>query len=123
MRVLTTQTVQVDDASSFSTDIHKQGYSGLMGLGPNSGSQVLDKVGKKKGAESVLTRVFQQTKSATNYITFLLDRKGTTQGFTGQFTISEIVPELKNVTDMPKLDVDEINRLLKSGVPIAPATT
>ncbi|KAJ8080231.1 hypothetical protein PM082_017061 [Marasmius tenuissimus] len=106
--------LQVDDASSFSTDIHKQGYSGLMGLGPNSGSQVLDKAGSKQSADSVLTRVFQQTKSATNYITFLLDRKGTTQGYTGQFTIGEIAPNLQNVTSMPKLDVEEVNRLLKS---------
>lgn len=106
--------LQVNDASTFSTDIHAQGYSGLMGLGPNSGSQVLDKIGKHKNADSVLTRVFQQSKASANYITFLLDRKGSNQGFTGQFTISEVVPQFSNVTSMPKLDVEEVLRVLDS---------
>ncbi|KAF9262852.1 acid protease [Marasmius fiardii PR-910] len=106
--------LQVTDASSFSTDIHAQGYSGLMGLGPNSGSQVLDKIGSHKNADSVLTRVFQQSKASSNYITFLLDRKGSSQGYTGQFTISEVVPQFSNITSMPKLDVEEVLRVLNS---------
>ncbi|KAL0565110.1 hypothetical protein V5O48_016923 [Marasmius crinis-equi] len=106
--------LQVDDARSFSTDIHKQGYSGLMGLGPNSGSQVLDKVGKKQSADSVLTRVFQQTNAKSNYITFLLDRKGTNQSYTGQFTIGEIASDFSAITNMPKLDVEEVHKLLDS---------
>lgn len=64
----------------------------------------------------MLTRLFSQNKTSDNYITFLLDRKGDpTDPFTGQFTISEIVPGFENITTMPKLDVDTVNRLLQAG--------
>ncbi|KAG7088168.1 hypothetical protein E1B28_012189 [Marasmius oreades] len=106
--------LQVNDASTFSTDIQAQGYSGLMGLGPNSGSQVLDKIGKNHNADSVLSRVFQQSKASSNYVTFLLDRKGSNQGYTGQFTISETLPQFSNITSMPKLNVEEVLKLLDS---------
>jgi hypothetical protein len=34
---------------------------------------------------------------------------------TGQLTISEVIPGLENITSMPKLDVDTVNRLLQAG--------
>lgn len=107
--------VLVTDASSFSSNIHTQGYDGLMGLGPNDGSQVYDKLDKDSGS-SVLTRIFEQNKTSANYISFLLDRKGDpTSDFTGQFTISELVPGFENITSMPKLDVETVHKLLDQG--------
>lgn len=106
--------VQVTDASSFSTDIHAQGYDGLLGIGPNEGSQIKDKLDPDDhSADNLLNRIFQSQKSMENYITFSLDRKNDpTEEVTGQFTISSIIPGLEGVKDMPKLDVETVHRLL-----------
>jgi hypothetical protein len=105
----------VKDASSFSTDIHKQGYDGLMGLGPNEGSRVYDEVDSDAGS-SVITRMFESDTTTDNYITFLLDRKtDPTADFKGQFTVSEVVKGFEAVTSMPKLDVQAVHRLLNDG--------
>ena len=107
--------MNVVDTSTFTSDIHQQGYNGLLGLGPNSGSVIRKKVGNS-AANSFMQRVLQQTKATANYITFLLDRKNDPgQSLTGQFTINEVLPTFSNVTSMPKLDVDKVNRLLKAG--------
>ncbi|KAF9464127.1 aspartic peptidase domain-containing protein [Collybia nuda] len=104
----------VGNTSTFSSNIHAQGYDGLFGLGPNKGSQVRKKLDGNTG-DTMLTRIFSQNKTSANYITFLLDRKGDpTDPFTGQFTLSEIVPGFENITTMPKLDVDTVNRLLQA---------
>jgi hypothetical protein len=100
--------VLVNDTSSFSMDIATQGFHGLIGLGPDTGSIICKKYGKGKGI-SILFRVFEQDCTTDNYITFLLDRRsdpGNT--VTGQFTVSELVPELQNITSTPKLNVDHI---------------
>lgn len=98
----------VEDTSTFSSDIHLQGYDGLLGLGPNSGSVVRDKVDSTAG-DTMLERIFSQDKETDNYITFLLDRLGDpTPSFTGQFTVSELVPGFENITSMPKLKIDEV---------------
>jgi len=109
------QLVNVVDTSTFAANFHLQGYDGFLGLGPNSGSIIRKKVGGNTG-NSFLQRVLQQGKTAANYITFLLDRKndvGST--VTGQFTVNEILTVFSNITSMPKLDVDKVNRLLKAG--------
>lgn len=107
--------VNVVDTSTFTSNIHQQGYDGLLGLGPNSGSVIRKKVGKAVG-NSFLYRFFSQSKASAYFITFFLDRKndpGATA--TGQFTINEVLPSLSDITSMPKLDVDKVNRLLKAG--------
>ncbi|KAF8650170.1 hypothetical protein AX16_005404 [Volvariella volvacea WC 439] len=104
----------VSDTSTFTADIHAQGYDGLLGLGPNEASVIYDKVDGPAG-DSLLTRIFEQDHHTSNYISFLLDRKGDPiDPFTGQLTISEIVPGFENITEMPKLDVDKVNRLLEA---------
>ena len=103
------------DTSTFTSDIHSQGYDGLLGLGPNEGSVVHDEV-DNDSADSLLFRIFEQDKSTSNYISFLLDRKGDpTDPFTGQFTISQVAPGFEAITKMPQLDVDKVNRLLDAG--------
>jgi hypothetical protein len=104
----------VTDTSSFSTDIHTQGYDGLLGLGPNKGSVIRKKLDGDTG-DTTLTHIFEQSPSNESYITVLLDRKSDpTDTFTGQLTISELVKGFENITSMPKLDVDTVNRLLSS---------
>ncbi|TFK24926.1 acid protease [Coprinopsis marcescibilis] len=104
----------VKDASTFSSDIHDQGYDGLFGLGPNSGSVIRKKL-DKKGADTFMQNIFNNADLDRNYITVLLDRKkDPSDPFQGQMTISEIIPEFANITSAPKLDVDTVMRLLKS---------
>ena len=58
-------------------DIESQGFEGLIGLGPNTGSTILDKVDDDSG-NRVLDRVFSQNTTSANYLTILLDRIGDT---------------------------------------------
>lgn len=45
----------------------------------------------------------------------MLNRNGDPlEQWTGQFTINEVVPGFENITTMPKLDVETVNRLLNS---------
>jgi hypothetical protein len=101
----------VKDTSSFSLDIKAQGFEGLIGLGPNTGSVILDKLDNDAG-NSVLNRIFSQNSTSSNYLTLLLDRKSAAnQSFTGQLTISEPVAGFENITNMPKLAVEKVHRL------------
>ncbi|KAF5343209.1 hypothetical protein D9758_013441 [Tetrapyrgos nigripes] len=107
----------VTDASSFSSNIHDQGYDGLMGLGPNAGSQILDKLDDDADGNSVLYHIFQKSSSNENYITFFLNRNGDPSApplQTGQLTINEVLNQYQNISQMPKLDLETVHRLLKS---------
>ena len=42
----------MQDTSSFSVDIKSQGYEGLIGIGPNTGSVIRDEIGEAIGGES-----------------------------------------------------------------------
>ena len=102
------RSVLVTNTSSFSTDITTQGYQGLVGLGPNSGSVVRQKMGDASG-DSMLNRIFQLNKTSQNYITFLLGRQGDSgETFSGQFTISEPVSGFENITSQPKMNVETV---------------
>ena len=72
---------------------------------------------KLKGdtGDTTLINLFKQNSTTDSYITVLLNRAADPmQQLTGQFTINEIVPGLTNITSMPKLDVNTVNRLLAS---------
>ena len=100
------------DTSTFTANIHSQGYDGLFGLGNNDGSIIH----KKTKANTFLDHVFSQDKLSDNYITILLDRKFDPNAtYSGQLTISELFPGYEQIAKMPKLDVDKVNRLLKGG--------
>ncbi|RXW25329.1 hypothetical protein EST38_g510 [Candolleomyces aberdarensis] len=104
----------VEDTASFTGDIRSQGYQGLLGLGPNTGSLVRKKL-DKKNADTILQNVFNKAGLGQNYITMLLDRKnGVGNPFKGEMTISEVLPGFENITSMPRLDVETVTRLLKS---------
>ncbi|KAJ7130896.1 aspartic peptidase A1 [Mycena filopes] len=102
--------LQVADASSFSTD---SAYNGLIGLGPNEGSAIQEKLDGSAG-DTLLNRIFQQNKTTANYITFLLDRKNDPgEPFTGQFTIGVPAAGYENITSQEKLNVESVHKLLE----------
>ena len=104
-------TVRVVDTSAFSVNIQDQGYSGLIGLGPNTGSKIRAYIDDPSG-DSVMNRIFLANNSASNYMTLLLNRQGSpTVQPTGQMTISEILPQYQNITSMPKLTVGKVHKL------------
>jgi hypothetical protein len=77
---------------------------------------VRQKISSDSRGDTLLTHIFESDGLTDNYISFLLDRKGVPNPpFKGQITISEIVPGFENITSMPKIDVDSVNRLLKAG--------
>jgi len=72
---------------------------------------VRDKVGNSAG-DSLLFRVFEQNKTSQNFLSILLDRQGDPdESFTGQLTISELVPGFDNVTSQPKLTIKDVPTL------------
>jgi len=103
--------LRVQDTSTFSMDIQSQGFLGLMGLGPNTGSKISDKIADATG-DSVLNRIFSANNFTSNYITMLLNRQNDpNQQWTGQMTVSEVLPQYGNITSMRNLTVDKVHRL------------
>lgn len=97
----------VTNTSSFSTNIHAEGYDGLIGLGPNSGSSIYKKLGSS--GNNPLNRIFQQTSSSSDYITMMLSRSGDPgSNITGQFTVGEVLPGFENITSMSKLSIEKV---------------
>jgi len=92
-------------------NIEAQGFSGLIGLGPNSGSKIWDEIDETSGY-SVLNRIFVENNVSSPYITFYLDRaNGTVVSNTGLMTIDEVLPQYSNITSHTKLMVDKVHRL------------
>jgi hypothetical protein len=109
--LLTSHTVLVTNVSSFSTNIHANGYDGLIGLGPNSGSSIYKKLSGKSG-NSPINRIFEQMSSSNDYLTMMLSRKGDPgSNITGQFTIGEVVPGFENITSMPQLSIEKVYKV------------
>jgi len=106
--------VLVQNTSTFSVDILSQGFSGLMGLGPNSGSKIHSKINDAT-SDSVLTRIFSANNFASNYITFLLNRQNDhAQHLSGQLTIAEILPQFANISSMRNLTVEKVRKLTQA---------
>ncbi|KZT19519.1 acid protease [Neolentinus lepideus HHB14362 ss-1] len=103
--------LMVTNTSSFSTDIGSQGYNGLVGLGPNSGSVIYQKIDDSTG-DAVLNRIFSQNSTSQNFISFTLSRLGDPMdNIPGTFTISQVIPGFENITSMPKLSVEKVHKL------------
>ncbi|KAL1743093.1 aspartic peptidase domain-containing protein [Schizophyllum fasciatum] len=81
---------------------------GLIGLGPNSGSNVYVELGSDKGM-AVLDSIFTQNTSTPNYITVLLGRlDDPTDTFPGDLTVGSTLDNYTDVEKQPKLDVTEV---------------
>lgn len=103
----------VNDTSTFSTNIQAQGYSGLIGLGPNAGSNIANEFDDDDpSGDSPIDRIFSLNQTSQNYITILLDRRGDpSDNFTGQITVSELVSGYESVINQPKLPVLKLRDL------------
>lgn len=102
--------MQVVDTSTFSLNIQAQGFSGLIGLGPNSGSKIYDDLSGSTG-DSVLNRIFIENNVSSPSITFHLDRANGSVSNTGMLTIDEVLPQYSNITSYTKLPIDKVHRL------------
>ncbi|KAF9220898.1 acid protease [Gyrodon lividus] len=102
----------VTNTSTFSANIHVEGYDGLIGLGPNSGSSIYKKLSGDTG-NSAINRIFQQSSSSSNdYLTLMLNRNGDPgDQIIGQFTMSEVVPGFENITNQPQLAVEKVYKV------------
>ncbi|KAF5380669.1 hypothetical protein D9757_007060 [Collybiopsis confluens] len=82
---------------------------GLIGLGPNIGSNIYATIKNSTGA-SVCDRIFLQNTSTPNYITVNLGRlDDPSQNFPGNITIGELLDGLESVTSSPRLEVTTVS--------------
>lgn len=82
---------------------------GLLGLGPNSGSNIHDALKKQPAGDTVLDRIFRQDPSTPNILTVLLSRSDDpNEQYPGQITVSDILPDRQGILDQPKLPVKAV---------------
>ncbi len=80
--------------------------TGLVGLGPNTGSVVHDTLDDQPGGDTPLDRIFRQNLTTPNYVTVLLNRlNDTAEKNTGAMTIGEVLPQYSNISNRPKVPV------------------
>ena len=80
---------------------------GLIGLGPNKGSNVFSAVGSSAGA-AVVDRIFRQNTSTPNFLSVLLGRyDDPTDTFPGDITVGDILQGYDNISSQSKLDVTQ----------------
>ena len=83
--------------------------TGLIGLGPNFGSQVHAALGDSSG-DAVLDRIFKQNTSTPNYLTILLGRDDDPSNrFPGDLTVGEILPGYETISSQPQLNVSQVS--------------
>jgi len=81
-----------------------EGY-GLIGLGPSSKSEVLSALNNSAG-DPPIDRIFRQDTSVPNFISVLLNRPNDTHAtYTGEMTISQVLPLFQNISSQPKVPV------------------
>jgi hypothetical protein len=86
--------------------------TGLIGLGPSSGSQIRQTLMNSTG-DPPLDQIFRQDTSIPNFISVLLNRPNdTAELYTGEMTISEILPEFQNVSSQTKVPVTVLQSTL-----------
>ena len=101
-------TVQ-DQAFILDTSGNNPSGEGLIGLGPNTGSEVHATLNNANG-DTPLDRIFRQNTSTPNILTIYLGRSDDpTDPFPGDLTIGAPIPDYANVTTMPKLPVFEVS--------------
>jgi len=87
---------------------------GLIGLGPSTGSQVLNTLQNSTG-DPPIDRIFRQDTSVPNFISVLLNRPNDTHAtYTGEMTISEVLPLFQNISSQPKVPVTVLQSSLNT---------
>ena len=88
------------------SDDSPEGF-GLIGLGPSIGSNILVALNNSAG-DPPIDRIFQQNTSLPTFITVLLSRppaNDADETYTGEVTISEVLPLFQNISNQPKVPV------------------
>jgi hypothetical protein len=87
---------------------------GLIGLGPSTGSQVLNTI-KTSVGDPPIDRIFRQDTSVPNFISVLLNRPNDAKAaYTGEMTISEVLPLFQNISSQPKVPVSVLQSALNT---------
>lgn len=103
LRPLTRVLVQVQPSS-----VYPEGQ-GLIGLGPNVGSNIHSALKGQRNGDTVLDRIFRQDPSTPNILTILLSRSNdTTEQYPGEITVSDIITGFENITNQPQLNVKTV---------------
>ena len=98
--MLTGTLVQVNSSSA------NPAGQGLIGLGPNVGSNVHDALKKQPQGDTVLDQIFRQDPSTPNTLTILLSRSDDpSEPYPGEITVSDILTGMQTVVNQPKLTV------------------
>ncbi|KAG5644774.1 hypothetical protein DXG03_007682 [Asterophora parasitica] len=86
-------------------DQENKAGEGIIGLGPNDGSNIYQEIGNAAGA-ALIDRIFLQNQSMPTYITVLLGRsEDPTDFYSGSLTIGEVLNDFEDVLKQPKLPV------------------
>ncbi|KAF5382468.1 hypothetical protein D9615_002731 [Tricholomella constricta] len=81
---------------------------GIIGLGPNAGSNIYQEMKNVAGA-ALVDRIFLQNRTTPNYLTFLLGRSDDpTDFYSGSLTIGEVLDRFEDVLKQPKLPVVDV---------------
>ncbi|KAH9172154.1 aspartic peptidase domain-containing protein, partial [Lactarius sanguifluus] len=87
--------------------------TGLIGLGPNTGSRVHDALNDQSAGDTPLDRIFRQNLTTPNYLTVLLNRlNDTAEKYTGAMTIGEVLPQYSNILNQPKVPVSVLDSII-----------
>jgi hypothetical protein len=90
-------------------DIQTLQGSGLIGLGPNGGSNVFRDMNQSPAGHTVLDSLFLQNPQTPNILTILLGRSDDpSDKFPGDLTVGETIPGYEDITNQPKLDVTKL---------------
>ncbi|CCM01494.1 uncharacterized protein FIBRA_03548 [Fibroporia radiculosa] len=102
---LTFDDFTVENQAFLNATQNSAGDPGILGLGPNSGSDIYEQFNDETG-DTVLNRIFLQNTSTPNYITVLLGRSDDVAvPYPGDITIGQPLPTYENITSQPKLSV------------------
>ena len=83
--------------------------TGLIGLGPSSGSNILSTLNSAAG-NTPLDSIFLLDLTTPNFLSILLGRADEPGApFPGDITVGEILPGYENVTSQPQLNVTEVS--------------
>ena len=83
--------------------------TGLIGLGPNFGSQIHGQLNDTSG-DAVLDRIFKQNATTPNILTILLGRDDDpSDRFPGDLTVGETLPGYDAINSQPKLNVTQVS--------------
>jgi hypothetical protein len=98
----------MDQAFILDTSGNNPSNEGLLGLGPNSESNVHAALNSKDG-DTPLDRIFRDNMSTPNFISVYLGRSDDpTDPFPGDLTVGSLVQGFENVTSQPKLPVFDV---------------